>query len=168
MKKVGDDLITARQAVAIILALLAFVDPAIAQTNPQRIPPENPILQFAGRMPNGDATFVEAATFGRWQDRGFGWLLVMAPSDPQPIWIREIVDCRTHVITDDYIVWVDGKNLMPFASSDAGFPFSKQSHAPEGRVESTFAAAACSGAPLDIGQRVGDLQAAITFARRLP
>lgn len=158
----------ARLLVCTLAAALALAFPALAQTNPQRIPPTEPALQFIGRLPTGEAAFVEATTFGYWQGRGYGWLLIMQPSDPQPIWIREIVDCRTHLITDDYIVWINGDSLTPFASSDAGFPNSQQNHAPDTRTEATFADAACSGSPLNVGQRIGNLQNAIAFARRLP
>lgn len=158
----------ARLLVWMTIAILALTLPSVAQTDPQRVPPTEPVLQFAGRMPNGEAVFVEASTFGRWQDHGYGWLLLIQPTDPQPIWVREIVDCQTQVITDDYIVWIDGTTLTPFGSSDAGFPMSNRSHAPAARVESLFAAAACSGTPLNIGQRIGSLQNAIAFARRLP
>lgn len=140
---------------------------ASAQVDPQRIPPTAPVLQFAGRIPTGEGVFVETTTFGRWQGNGYGWLVLLAPSDPRPIWVREIVNCQTRVITDDYVVWMD-ERLTAFASSDAGFPNSSRTHAPEGLVETTFVTAACAGAPADVWQRVGNLQNAVAFARRLP
>lgn len=156
-----------RSIIWMVMAAFAWVLPAAAQTNPQRIPPTAPVLHFAGRIPTGEGVFVETTTFGRWQGSGYGWLVLVSPSDPKPIWIREIVDCQTQVITDDYIVWMD-EGLTAFASSDAGFPNSNRSHAPEGLVERTFAAAACAGSPDQVWQRVGSLQNAISFARRLP
>lgn len=156
-----------RSIVWMMVAMLACVAPAAAQTNSQRIPPTAPVLHFAGRIPTGEGVFVETSTFGRWQGNGYGWLVLLSPSDPRPIWIREIVNCQTRAITDDYVVWMD-ERLTAFASSDVGFPNSRQTHAPDGLVETTFVTAACAGSPADVWQRVGNLQSAISFARRLP
>ncbi|MGE0742312.1 MAG: hypothetical protein AB7O98_13305 [Hyphomonadaceae bacterium] len=152
---------------SLVLVVLISSHGAFAQVDPQRIPPTAPVLQFAGRMPTGEGVFVETTTFGRWQGNGYGWLVLLTPSDPRPIWVREIVNCQTRVITDDYVVWMD-ERLTAFASSDAGFPNSSRTHAAEGLVETTFVTAACAGAPADVWQRVGNLQNAVAFARRLP
>lgn len=145
----------------------ALAGPALAQVHPQRIPPAEPDLQFAGRFESGEFAFVEASTFGRWQDRGFGWLLVMYAQDPQPIWIRTIVDCASNELTDDYIVWLNGDSLDPTAFSDQGFPMAARTHAAAGRVERVFAEMACSGQPLTIGQHIGGVRAAIDFVQRV-
>lgn len=146
-------------------ALLGLTSPALAQSNPQQIPPAQPVLQYAGQTSDGEATFVEVGTFGLWQGRGYGWLLRFHPSDPQPVWVREIVDCRTKAITDDYVVWLDGESLAPYAFSDAGFPMSQQTHSPASVIETAFANAACSGGPPHPGPRVTSVREAITYAQ---
>ena len=152
------------------MTFLVFALPAFAQTNPQRTPPAEPDLRFVGRMQDGKAVFLEAKTFGRWQDNGYGWMILIDPVSLEPIWVREIVNCQTKVMTDDYIVWMD-THLKAWASSEHWLDGGGNSHPPgsQQRIEREFAASACTGKPaLDTYQRIGSLRAAVDFTRRLP
>lgn len=151
------------------LAFLVLASSALAQTNPQRVPPSDPELRFVGRMQDGKAAFVEAKTFGRWQGNGYGWLVLIDPEVLEPIWVREIVNCQNNVITDDYIVWMD-THLKAWASGDRWMDGGGNTHAvsAQERVGKVFASAACTGKPaVDTFQRLGSLQSAVEFARKL-
>ena len=54
-----------RSIIWMLIATLACVLPAGAQTNLQRIPPTAPVLHFAGRIPTGEGVFVEQTRLRR-------------------------------------------------------------------------------------------------------
>ncbi|WP_297829864.1 hypothetical protein [Thermomonas sp.] len=149
----------------LVTLLVAAVLSTSTAAEDQRIPPTNPALQYIGNEMSGEAVFLEATTFGRYQDHGFAWMLVMYPDELKPTWIREIMDCMTGVITDDYIVWLDPTTLQAFGQSDQGFPMQARTRRPAGpnSIDQKMVRAACSGKPLNMGEPLYGVQAAVDW-----